>query len=96
MKKKEATPDAILAAAAGLLQMTVEELKAALARTEEPKEPEKLLTRKDAAAMLRVSTKTIQTWDRIGKLTPVKLGYRSLRYRQSDLQRLLDGSGKAA
>ncbi len=86
----DTTPQsAILAAAAGLLGMTPDALRAALAKTATPPEPERLLTRRDAARILQVSLKTLQNWDRAGRLQPVKLGYRSLRYRQADLERLL-------
>jgi hypothetical protein len=106
-KKKDETPqnnqqtppDVILTAAAAMLGVAPEQLKQVLATIKQPAETkEKMLTRAAAAELLQVSVKTLVNWDRSGHLQPIRLTTRSLRYRQSDILRLLDGSnnGKAA
>jgi predicted DNA-binding transcriptional regulator AlpA len=51
-----------------------------------------LITRKEAAAHLRVSERTIYRLERRGLLQPVKLSYRCIRYRWSALQVLIKSS----
>jgi len=79
----------LVTAAAGLLGMTADQLQARLAA---PTQPEKLLSRRQAAEHLGVSTKCLQTWDNQGKLQPLRLGYHTLRYRQSDIDKLLNAT----
>jgi hypothetical protein len=90
-------PEVILGAAAQMLGLSLDQLKAALAMVRKPAEQDKLLTRAEAAKMFQVSIRTIINWEAAGMLQPVRITTHSLRYRSSDLQRLLDGSnGKAA
>ena len=53
--------------------------------------PEPLLNRKQAAKFLNVSPGTLAVWDCVKRynLKPLKIG-RSVRYRQSDLERFLE------
>lgn len=51
---------------------------------------DRLLTAEEAAAILRISTKTLYRLRDAGKLNAVKIG-RSLRYRESDLKRYMKG-----
>lgn len=48
-----------------------------------------LLTQKQAAAILGVSLKWLQIRRRRGVLRYVKLGYNKIRYRRSELRRLM-------
>lgn len=50
---------------------------------------EELLTQKQAAELLQVTTATIIRWQRIGELPVTRVG-RSVRYRKSDLLGLKD------
>ena len=84
-------PSEILTAAAGLLQMSVGDLQTALAaQAERPSPADPLLTRREAAALFRVSRRTIQNWQDSGKLRAIHINKRVCRYRSSDIQRLLD------
>jgi len=49
---------------------------------------EKLITVSDAAAQLGVTKKTLQVWDREGKLTALRTAGGHRRYRQSDIEKL--------
>ena len=49
---------------------------------------EKLITVSDAAAQLGVTKKTLQVWDREGKLTALRTAGGHQRYRQSDIEKL--------
>lgn len=48
---------------------------------------EKLLTIKDVAHLLGLSTRTIAKWVKTGQIQSVKV-YRSRRFRQEDIQKL--------
>jgi excisionase family DNA binding protein len=54
-----------------------------------------VLTRKEAAALFRVSTKTLERWEAAGILTPIRIGV-NVRYRREDVQALLDGQAASA
>jgi excisionase family DNA binding protein len=49
---------------------------------------ERLITVSDAAAQLGVTKKTLQVWDREGKLSALRTAGGHRRYRQSDIERL--------
>jgi predicted DNA-binding transcriptional regulator AlpA len=48
-----------------------------------------LLTRDEVAAWASVSVRAVQDWERRGILQPVRLGPRTVRFRESDLLALL-------
>jgi excisionase family DNA binding protein len=50
-----------------------------------------LVTMPEAARLLAVSTRTIQNFVRLGKLRPVKIGGRGVRFRRADLERFASG-----
>lgn len=52
---------------------------------------ETLLTVRDVSAMLQVSRRTLQRWEKDGKLTPVRIGT-TVRYRKADIAGLLKAS----
>lgn len=45
-----------------------------------------LLTRREVAELLRVTPRTIHTYERAGKLKPVRLSGRAVRYRRSEVE----------
>lgn len=47
------------------------------------------LTTKDVAEILRLSPLTILRWRKNGKLPFMKLSYRTLRYKKSDILKML-------
>jgi len=51
-----------------------------------------LLTRKQVAALLCVSTQSIIRWEIAGKLPVVRLGAASVRIRRSDVEKLIQDS----
>lgn len=51
---------------------------------------ETLLTVRDVSAMLQVSRRTLQRWEKDGKLTPVRIGS-TVRYRKQDVSALVRG-----
>jgi excisionase family DNA binding protein len=50
---------------------------------------EELLTRKDVAKLFQVSTLTIIRLEAAGKLSAVRLGAGTVRYRKSDIERFI-------
>lgn len=55
--------------------------------------PNSLLTLKEVAELLKVHTETLRRWDRIGKLSAVKVSTRGdRRYRLSDIQAIIEES----
>ena len=52
----------------------------------------RLLTKAEAAALLRVSLKTLDRWRAAGVLRPVEIGegIRSVRYRRDDIEALIE------
>ncbi len=54
---------------------------------------DELLTRKDLMQLFNVSQPTIIRLEAAGKLTPVHIG-RSVRYRKSDIERLIANPGQ--
>jgi len=53
-------------------------------------DPLQLLTQKETAKLLSISTKTLEAWRREGKGPPsIKVGG-AIRYRRSDLERYID------
>ena len=47
---------------------------------------DQMLTVKNVAAQLEVSDETLRRWARAGRLVPVKIGARAVRYRRTDVQ----------
>lgn len=64
----------------GQLKLFFQDLKAT--------QPDDLLTRTEAAALLKVNISTINNWRKSGKLTPVGMGNR-VYFRRSDIERSL-------
>jgi len=48
-----------------------------------------LLTAAEASVTLRVSAQTVHRYAKDGLLTPIRLGYRTVRYRRADVERLV-------
>lgn len=59
-----------------------------------PPTPKLLLTAKETAASLGVSTKTLYLWDRDGTLPAIHIAARCVRYSPEDLQRFIDSRRK--
>lgn len=57
---------------------------------------DRLLTVEEAASTLSVKRSTLYQWAREGRLPSVKLLGRALRFRESDLQKLIKQSVKPA
>lgn len=55
-----------------------------------PKNPEVLLTPSEVAAIFRVDPKTVTRWAKAGKLTAIRTLGGHRRYRQSEVQMLLE------
>jgi len=53
-------------------------------------EMNRLLTLKEVAERLRLSPQTIYRWVRTGKIEPIKLPNRQLRFRESEVETLLE------
>jgi excisionase family DNA binding protein len=51
-----------------------------------------LLTVPEVAKILRINPETVRNWARDGRLSPVPLPSRMLRFRRSDVEALLDDS----
>ncbi len=49
---------------------------------------DRLLKQKEVIAILGVSPKTLQKWRRNGRIRAVSFGYRSIRIRQSEVERI--------
>ena len=60
---------------------------------ETKEQPEQYIPRKEAATMLGVDLSSLWRWNRQGFLCPTKVGGK-LRYRLSDIRRILEGGGK--
>ena len=69
---------------------TPEEKKRIFEAAKEPK-PKKtrLATRKEVASLCGVHTETIKRWGRIGKIHPIKLSARCVRYNLAEVEALL-------
>jgi predicted site-specific integrase-resolvase len=55
----------------------------------------KLLTRKEVAAFLSVSIRTLHNWEREGRLKPLCRLNRGIRYDMADVEKLLTTKPKA-
>jgi excisionase family DNA binding protein len=53
---------------------------------------DELLTRREAATLLKVHTETIKRWQKNGRLPALVLGPTTVRYRRADIERFLSGS----
>jgi excisionase family DNA binding protein len=51
---------------------------------------EKYMTKQEVAEALGVSAKRVQRWTSAGLLRPSRLGNRTVRYRESDVESLFD------
>lgn len=56
-----------------------------------PREPEKLVTPGEVAALFRVDPKTVSRWAAAGKLRSIKTLGGHRRFRESDVLALLEG-----
>lgn len=54
----------------------------------------KLLTRTEVAMALRVHPRTLARWEEKGIIKPLKFSARSIRYRQEDVERLIEELAK--
>lgn len=63
--------------------------------TEQASSPLLLLTRAEAAKVLKVTVKTLERWERAGKLTPLRNG-KTIRYRVEDIEAAFGGVDGAA
>jgi excisionase family DNA binding protein len=59
-----------------------------------PVEQEVLLTPAEVAKLFRVDPKTVTRWAKAGKLTPIRTLGGHRRYRQSEVQNLLNAKPK--
>jgi predicted site-specific integrase-resolvase len=57
---------------------------------------EKLLSRKELAQRWDCHIETLKRWEARGRLKPIKVGYKFLRYRLSDIEALERKSERAA
>ena len=57
---------------------------------------EKFVSKEDVAKTFGVSEKTIQRWTAAGWLRPARIGHRTVRYRESDLEALFERFSKEA
>ena len=53
-----------------------------------------LITRGDAAELLRVCKRTIARYERAGRLKPIRLTSRSVRYDMAQIEKLIEDSIK--
>jgi excisionase family DNA binding protein len=51
---------------------------------------EVLITRQEAAHLLRISIRTLERWEQTGRLTPTRLSPGVVRYRKTDVERLIE------
>ena len=51
---------------------------------------EELITRQEAAALLRISIRTLERWEQSGRLSPTRLSPGVVRYRRADVDRLIE------
>jgi excisionase family DNA binding protein len=49
-----------------------------------------ILTKREAADLLRISIRTLERWERMGKISPTRLSPGTVRYRKSDIERLIE------
>lgn len=54
-------------------------------------EQEKLLTAREVADLLRIHPLTPYEWVKGGKLTPVRIAPRCLRFKESEVRRIMAG-----
>ena len=50
-----------------------------------------LFTRKDVAELCQVSPMTVIRWEQSGKLSAIRLGAGSVRYKRADVENFLQG-----
>lgn len=61
----------------------------------EIKPNDRLLIPKDIARICRVYTGTVRRWAERGILTPIRISAKCIRFRESDVARLLGGSDQS-
>ena len=54
--------------------------------------PDGLLTRRQVAALLAVSTESVKRYERRGVLASIRLNCRVIRYRPEDVQRMIEAA----
>ena len=69
------------------------ELQSRMAKAEGESRSQELMTAKAVAAMLGVTLKTLNLWDKRGYLPKVKIGA-MVRYRRSDVERVAQVKGR--
>lgn len=82
--------DMVLVSVADLRAIIREEIAYMLQSVQKPKD-DRLLTIKEAIAILKVSRQTMSEWTRRGKLNVVKIGSR-IRYRECELMKFIENS----
>jgi excisionase family DNA binding protein len=56
--------------------------------------PTRLMTIREAEDRLAVSRETLRKWTKAGRLTAVRLGPRSIRFREEEVEDLAQGRGR--
>jgi len=59
-------------------------------KTQQNNTPDALLSRRQVAALLGVSTETIKRADRSGRLKALRFNSRLVRYRRADVERMIN------
>ena len=49
-----------------------------------------LLTRREACDLLKISLSTLERWERTNRLTPIRLSPGVIRYKRTDIERLIE------
>ncbi len=74
-------------------EATPEEKQRLIAAHKHPAEqPPETLTRKEAAKIFGVHPGSLKRWEKSGKLRPIRLTARCLRYNKAEVLQLLEGS----
>jgi excisionase family DNA binding protein len=58
-------------------------------------DPNRLLTQREVAEILRISPKKLQIMRRTGQISFITFGHRTIRFRPSEIQRLLGQKASA-
>ena len=63
-----------------------------LAAVKAPEEaPLKTLTRKEIARIFGVHPGSVKRWDKAGKITPIRINARTIRYSRAEVEALISG-----
>lgn len=85
---KEATPNELAATLANSLQEIIQKELQDFKKDFQPKEPKHFITRSEVAELLGVSTVTIDSWTKKGRLTAYRIGNR-IRYNRTEVEQSL-------